>query len=157
MLDATTSGFRRSVTTTIATGALTVVAAGLTLATAGPASAAETAVSQKWTVQGLDSIQVSIRCPADMPYLKDQPFNQGRLVLGGIEVVEDGGIGVTMTSPYVGMLGKERGKYGNEYENERVVGAYGTATNWNGYPLGVTIIAHCTSVRKDGKEAVLFE
>jgi hypothetical protein len=153
MLEASNSGFRRYVTTTIATGALTAVAASLTLATAGPAWAAETSVSQNVTIKGLDSIKVSVRCPDDVPYLKDQIFNLARLVPRGIEVVEDGGIGVSM-DPNVGLSGTERGKFGNEYQNERVIGASGTATNWNGYPLAVTIIAHCTSIRTQGREAL---
>ena len=143
----------RFAVTATAISALASAVASLALATAGTASAEEVAVPQRQTIKAFDSIDVRVDCPDAAPYLINREYAPARMVPVGIEVIEDGGIGVTM-SPVPGREDTERGKVGNTYVNMRLIGANGTATNWNGFARDVTIIAHCTSDRLAGKEAV---
>lgn len=138
MFDTATSGRRRYLSTTIAAGALASFAAGLALTTAGTASADIATPEQLYTINGSDSIKVSIRCPGNAPYLKSRNYSD-RYVPYGIEVIEGAtGVNVSIVNVYKNAVGS-------------AVGAYGTATNWDPTkPQDVIIKAHCTSIRAEG-------
>ncbi len=130
----------------------TSATAGAALIGAGSASAAEGSVEQTYTINGSDSIKVSLRCPGNkavdgryLPYLVNRiyPTALGRVVPRGVDVFENGGVGVTMrgAADWVEL----KGVY---------VGAEGTATNWNTAPANVVIKLHCSDDYADAQQTM---
>ncbi|MCV7081745.1 hypothetical protein [Mycolicibacterium insubricum] len=103
----------------------TVVLASATLGSSivgiGVASATDTTVEQTFTLSGLNSIKVYVYCPQEAKYFLNHDYTPGRAVQKGVEVIESGGIGVSIANNS------------------------GTATNWNVSTSELKIITHCTS------------
>jgi hypothetical protein len=152
-------GLRRFLTATIAVAS---VASGLALCAAGPAYADETTVEQKYpAVPGGIKINLSAqKCPANAPYLKNHNYSPGRIVPNGLEVIEMGGIGVTMGTqmgpriPYnpPGGTGKHPAIAAvQESTAQFAIGTTGgTASNWGSEPGDVIVKLWCTSNSYDG-------
>ncbi|BBZ66541.1 hypothetical protein MINS_19700 [Mycolicibacterium insubricum] len=128
--------------------AATVVLASATLGSSilgtGVASATDTTVEKTYSMTALDTIPVVIVCPPEAKYLTRGHLAPGRIVPDGIEVIEDGGIGVNMNSHY-GAREEGRARSGATIIVEPINGGEGTATNWNTFGRKVKLIAHCTS------------
>lgn len=130
----------------------TSATAGAALIGAGSASAAEGSVEQTYTIKGSDSIKVSLRCPNNMsqdprylPYLVNRiyPTALSRVVPRGVDVFENGGVGVTM-----------RGAAGWVDQKGVYVGAEGTVTNYNTAPANVVIKLHCSDDYADAQQTI---
>lgn len=101
-----------------------------------------------------------MKCPASIPYLKNHNYSPGRVVPNGLEVIEMGGIGVTMGTelgprlPYNPPGGT--GKHPiidamQESTAQFAIGTNGgTATNWGTEPGDVIVKLWCTSNSRDG-------
>ena len=136
------------------TKALLVAGAAAALAGIGGGIAAaesQAATSREWVVNAFgeqvkpsDSISIpSLSCGAG-GYLKDADYSLGRVVPRGVEVVEPGGVGVTITDAKYGVMDPTGswwpviGTNGNK--------GWSTATNWDpfsGHDLSIKL--HCTS------------
>lgn len=137
--------------------AITVVPAGMAVAmfAAGPASAAESTVETRYTISQGSMATVGVRaqsCPADTPYLKDQNFSPGRLVPNGVEVIEMGGIGVSIGPAYGPKIpyNPPQGAGGFPGISNPTIQlatgiAGGTATNWGTEPRDFIVKLWCTS------------
>jgi hypothetical protein len=76
-------------------------------------------------------------CPSGYPWLLNKDLSPGRLVPKGIQVIENGGVGVTLYPPAT-------------TTGETVIGyADGSATNWTLNRQEVLVYASCTNNRDD--------
>lgn len=137
--------------------AITAIPAGLAVAmfAAGPASAAENTVEWHYTISKGSMATVNVRpqsCPAATPYLKDQNLSPGRLVPNGVEVIEMGGIGVSIGAEFGPKI---------PYNDPQGAGGFpgiakptiqlatgiagGTATNWGSDGRDFIVKLWCTS------------
>ena len=106
-------------------------------ATSGQVSGTESTVTvYERALKGLDSVSLpQFTCPSDYPWLYNADLSPGRIVPRGVQVIEPGGIGVTIGGEKADAEGHVIGwNFGG-----------GTATNWNMYPKHLTISAKCTS------------
>jgi hypothetical protein len=134
---------------TAGTAAL-LTGAGITAASASPASSDTTVVEAfRETVKPWDSITIpSLSCPTG--WLVDENLSPGRYVPKGVQVLEPGGVGATITAAdheYVTVDGLDGTKL--QYRpitgttNERGVS---TATNWDAFSSHELVInLHCTT------------
>ncbi|BBZ66533.1 hypothetical protein MINS_19620 [Mycolicibacterium insubricum] len=120
-------------------GALVGLAAIVALGTAGTASADDVTQEVKYTLQAGASIEVNVACPASARYLVNRRYDgaKGRIVPAGIDIAENGGVGVNMHA------------VSNNSESWST-GATGSATNWQTSPQDLTIKAHCSNNPNDG-------
>jgi len=131
----------------VAGAAAALVGIGGGIAAAGTRSTAST----EWAVDALheyvkpsDSISIpTLSCGAG-GYLKDADYSPGRIVPRGVEVVEPGGVGVTITHPTYGTMDPT----GSWWPTTGTDGNRGWsyATNWDpfsGHDLAIKL--HCTS------------
>jgi hypothetical protein len=143
MFSPTAGGVRRHITTTIAAGAVASLAASLALATAGTASA-DVLFSLRYDLKASESVSIpptecDVLHTQRLSYLVNRDYGPFPNVPPGIAVYQDGGVAVSMRRIY-------DFREGENY----VVGATGTATNWNAFPRSVTIVWHCTPGRALG-------
>jgi hypothetical protein len=86
-------------------------------------------VAFRETIKPWDSINIpSVACQFN--YLQDKHFSPGRLVPKGVQVVEPGGIGVTITKGTSSGIDSARGQ--------------SSATNWAFTNQELVIVLHCT-------------
>ncbi len=90
-----------------------------------------------------DVVIPSLTCPKQHPYLVDQNYSPGRIVPRGVQVLEPGGVGVTI--PFVQ----------KRVPNEPgwVIGTSGAgamATNYGFSDVKLTIRLHCSASPTDG-------
>lgn len=110
----------------------------------------QTATSTEWVVTAFgehvkpsDSIRIpSMSCGGG--YLKDADYSPGRVVPRGVEVIEPGGVGVTITHAKYGLM-DPTGKWWPVTGTDSMQG-WSTATNWDPFSgHDLTIKLHCTS------------
>lgn len=134
----------------------TGVVAGAAAALAGvgggiAAAESQPTTSREWVVNAFsehvkpsDSISIpSLSCGA-AGYLKDVDYSPGRVVPRGVEVVEPGGVGVTITDAKYGVM-DPTGSWWPVIGTNGLKG-WSTATNWDpfsGHNLAIKL--HCTS------------
>jgi hypothetical protein len=128
-------------------GAVAVVTGvGVTAAAASTSSDTVTVEAFRETVKPWDSIKIPSRsCPVG--YLHNQNYSPGRIVPAGVEVVEPGGVGVTIApGTENGPVWVENGRLVQPINGWDANEAYSGATNWD--PITsreVVIKIHCTS------------
>ena len=129
----------------VAAGAAAAVA-GVGVSTASAASTSSDTVTEAFreTIKPWDSVAVpSMACPAG--WLVNKDLSTGRYVPLGVEVVEPGLIGVTITGrDYDHAYGGD--KNSNPIKGTLSTGSFSSATNWD--PLGsreLVIKLHCTT------------
>lgn len=95
-------------------------------------------------VKPWDSITVPSRsCPSG--YLHNHNYSPGRMVPAGVEVVEPGGVGVTITKS-TGPVWVENGRLVQPINGYDANHAYSGATNWDPFASHELVIKlHCTS------------
>ncbi len=106
--------------------------------------------SNEWVVTAFnehvkpsDSIRIpSLSCGGG--YLMDKDYSPGRVVPRGVEVIEPGGVGVTITHAKYGLM-DSTGKWWPVIGTNSMTG-WSTATNWDPFSgHDLTIKLHCTS------------
>lgn len=141
----------------LAKGVVALVAAGaITGLGATAAMAAEPASSQEQfseIIKPLDSINIpNLVCSSG--YLEDVDYSPGRVVPRGVQVLEPGGIGVTIT----------KAKYGSAVNDEYwpligidTVNGPASATNWDPFTAKeLTVKLHCTNdLSKAAKKTII--
>lgn len=143
---------RRTLVKTVAV-AVAVAALGLTVAgTANAAGPGDTATAQSDVVvtrlnkevgSGKTITISDMTCPAGT-YLLNDALSPGRIVPRGVEVVEPGGIGVTIPFSTAQQVEKTPGHWVNALNGTSWAGAQ--ASNWNIFANGNLMIKlHCTS------------
>jgi hypothetical protein len=139
-----TSKTAKIVVVLAAAGALSGIGAGLA------AADSPTAASTNYTVEGMREYikpSASITVPSMScggGYLEDKDYSPGRLVPRGVEVIEPGGVGVTITHPKYGYM-DPTGSYWPLIGTDEHRG-WSHATNWDpftGHELQITL--HCTT------------
>ena len=130
----------------LVTAAAVAAVAGVGVTTASAASTSTETVTEAFreTIKPWDSITVpSMTCPAG--WLVNKDLSPGRYVPLGVEVVEPGLIGVTITGrDYDHAYGGD--KNSNPITGTLSTGSLSTATNWD--PFGsreLVIKLHCTT------------
>jgi hypothetical protein len=94
-------------------------------------------VAFREAIKPWDSINIPTRsCQGD--YLENKDYSPGRAVPRGVEVVEPGGIGVTITKSLGDMYG---GPYASGIDSAR---GQSSATNWGFTSQELGIVLHCT-------------
>ena len=97
-------------------------------------------------VKPWDSIKIpSASCPGS--YLHDHDYSPGRIVPAGVEVVEPGGVGVTIApGTEKGPVWAENGRLVQPIDGWDANQAYSGATNWDPVTSREVVIKiHCTS------------
>jgi hypothetical protein len=132
---------RSAVAVTLATAA----AAGVVLAEAGSAEAGTlTSVEGYRTTLGpLQSVGLpTMKCPAGT-YLHNADYSPGRLVPHGVQVVENGDVGVTISGATKAAIQPKGLPLGvSVYDGTE---GSASATNWSLFPRAVAIILVCTT------------
>jgi hypothetical protein len=121
-----------------------IAGVGITSASAATASSDTVTEAFRETIKPWDSITVpSMTCPAG--WLVNKDLSPGRYVPLGVEVVEPGLIGVTITGrDYESAYGGD--KNNNPISGTLSTGSFSSATNWD--PFGsreLVINLHCTT------------
>jgi hypothetical protein len=117
------------------------------VATADASSSSEPSVTThevfRETVKPWDSIKIpSLMCPTG--YLHNKDYSPGRIVPRGVEVVEPGGVGVTITHAD-GPVWVENGGLVQPISGTDADHSYSGATNWDPFTSReVAIKLHCT-------------
>ncbi len=131
----------------VAATALAFTAIGGAVATADSASTSEPTVTTyevfRETVKPWDSIKIpSLMCPTG--YLHNQDYSPGRMVPRGVEVVEPGGVGVTITHGD-GPVWVENGRLIQPISGTDADHSYSGATNWDPFTSREVVVKlHCT-------------
>jgi hypothetical protein len=144
-MNRTTKTKKTLVRSTLAVTIATAVAAGVLLAEAGSAEAGSlTSVEAYRTTLGpLQSVGLpTMKCPAGT-YLHNADYSPGRLVPGGVQVVENGGVGVSMSGSTVAAVQPKGLPLGVKVKDTTAVPA--SATNWALASREVVIILNCTT------------
>ena len=131
--------------------------AGLGAGAAAADSTSTTATDGKtWTVDAYSKTLApweSVTIPSmscQFGYLQDVDKSPGRWVVRGVEVIEPGGVGVTITSPMLGYGGDPNGDWAPIIGTDSVNAGMSTATNWDPFSSHeLTIKLHCTSDIED--------
>ena len=131
-------------------GAVVSVVSTLMLATAGTASADDQPQTNNISLGPSESKNVQFMCPPAAPYLVNKRYVTGRMAPNGVEVIEDGGVGVSMQNDGLSREWEAQQAEpitvgGRPWVKLPNRGARGSATNWNTFPREVNIILHCTS------------
>ena len=133
--------------TLVAVTAAAITGIGGAVATAddttGPAASVTTYEVFRETVKPWDSIKIpSFGCPTG--YLHNADYSPGRMVPPGVEVVEPGGVGVTITQT-TGPVWIENGRLVQPQDRTDADHSYSGATNWDPFTSHEVVInAHCT-------------
>ena len=111
--------------------------------TTEPASSVTTYEVFRATVKPWDSIRIpDLRCPTG--YLHDNDYSPGRMVPRGVEVVEPGGVGVTITHT-TGPVWVENGRLVQPQDRSDSDHSYSGATNWDPFTSHEVVVKlHCT-------------
>ena len=132
---------RSTLTATLATA----VAAGVLLAEAGSAEAGTLTSVERYraTLGPLQSVGLpDMTCPAGT-YLHNANYSPGRLVPPGVQVVENGGVGVSMSGATVADVQPKGLPLGVQVKDTTATPA--SATNWALSPRELVIILVCTT------------
>ena len=132
---------RSTLTATLATA----VAAGVLLAEAGSAEAGTLTSVERYraTLGPLQSVGLpDMACPAGT-YLHNANYSPGRLVPPGVQVVENGGVGVSMSGATVAAVQPKGLPLGVEVKDTTAAPA--SATNWSLSSRELVIILVCTT------------
>jgi hypothetical protein len=132
---------RSTLTATLATA----VAAGVLLAEAGSAEAGTLTSVERYraTLGPLQSVGLpDMACPAGT-YLHNANYSPGRLVPPGVQVVENGGVGVSMSGATVAAVQPKGLPLGVEVKDTTAPPA--SATNWSLSSRELVIILVCTT------------
>ena len=132
---------RSTLTATLATA----VAAGVLLAEAGSAEAGTLTSVERYraTLGPLQSVGLpDMACPAGT-YLHNANYSPGRLVPPGVQVVENGGVGVSMSGATVAAVQPKGLPLGVQVKDTTAVPA--SATNWSLSSRELVIILVCTT------------
>ena len=132
---------RSTLTATLATA----VAAGVLLAEAGSAEAGTLTSVERYraTLGPLQSVGLpDMKCPAGT-YLHNANYSSGRLVPHGVQVVESGGVGVSMSGATVAAVQPKGLPLGVQVKDTTAVPA--SATNWSLSSRELVIILVCTT------------
>ena len=132
---------RSTLTATLATA----VAAGVLLAEAGSAEAGTLTSVERYraTLGALQSVGLpDMTCPAGT-YLHNANYSPGRLVPPGVQVVENGGVGVSMSGATVAAVQPKGLPLGVEVKDTTAAPA--SATNWSLSSRELVIILVCTT------------
>lgn len=144
MLHTTNSGLRRYLSTTITAFALASIAAGLTLATAGTASADDRTPEESFTAPLGDNDPIpNIDCPGNAPYLVSA-IGGGGSVPNGVDVIAGPGVGVYVEAVY-NVNSNASGVRGHT-----AIPPTNSDIQPDSAPQQVTIRLHCTSNRDAG-------
>jgi hypothetical protein len=139
------TSLRSTLTATLVATVATAVAAGLLVAEAGNAQAGTlTSVERYRTTLGpLQSVGLpEMTCPAGT-YLHNADYSPGRLVPPGVQVVENGGVGVSMSGATVADVQPKGLPLGVQVKDTTATPA--SATNWALAPRELVIILVCTT------------
>ena len=110
--------------------------------TTGPAASVTTYEVFRETVKPWDSIKIpSFGCPTG--YLHNADYSPGRLVPLGVQVVENGGVGVSMSGATVADVQPKGLPLGVQVKDTTATPA--SATNWALAPRELVIILVCTT------------
>ena len=123
----------------------TAVAAGVLLAEAGSAEAGTLTSVERYraTLGPLQSVGLpDMTCPAGT-YLHNANYSPGRLVPPGVQVVENGGVGVSMSGATVAAVQPKGLPLGVEVKDTTAAPA--SATNWSLSSRELVIILVCTT------------
>jgi len=123
----------------------TTVAAGVMVAQAGSAEAGTLTSVQRYgiTLDPLQSVALpNMSCPAGT-YLYNVNYSPGRLVPHGVQVVENGGVGVSMSGSTAAEVQPKGLPLGIKVKDTTAVPA--SATNWSLASREVVIILVCTT------------
>jgi hypothetical protein len=133
----------------VGTAALVLTAVGGAVATADgtddPAPTVRTYEVLREVVKPWDSIRIpSASCPGG--YLHNHNYSPGRMVPAGVEVVEPGGVGVTIAKgAEKGPVWTENGRLVQPIDGWDADQAYSGATNWDPFASHEVVIkVHCT-------------
>jgi hypothetical protein len=140
----------------LAAAAMTGIGAGLAAAASPTASSTTnyTVEGMRQYIRPLESITVPTMLCGSGGYLQDRDYSPGRIVPRGVQVIEPGGVGVTITNPTYGSM-DPTGSF------RPLIGTYGhsgwsSATNWafTGHELQINL--HCTTdINQAAKEPVV--
>jgi hypothetical protein len=123
----------------------TTVAAGVMVAEAGSAEAGTLTSVQRYgiTLDPLQSVALpTMSCPAGT-YLYNVNYSPGRLVPHGVQVVENGDVGVTISGATKAAIQPKGLPLGvSVYDGTE---GSASATNWSLFPRAVAIILVCTT------------
>jgi hypothetical protein len=129
----------------VATAAVAFTAIGGAVATADSASERTVTTYEVFreTVKPWDSIKIpSLMCPTG--YLHNQDYSPGRIVPRGIEIVEPGGVGVTITQGD-GPVWVENGRLIQPISGTDAEHSYSGATNGDPFTSREIVVKlHCT-------------
>ena len=133
--------------TLVAVTAAAITGIGGAVATADGATGAARTVTTyevfRETVKPWDSIKIPSRsCPGG--YLHNHNYSPGRMVPAGVEVVEPGGVGVTIAKA-TGPVSVENGRLIQPISGYDANHAYSGATNWDPFASHELVLKlHCT-------------
>src|SRR6478609_154457 len=136
---------RSTLTATLTATIATTLAAGVLLAEAGSAEAGTLTSVERYraTLGPLQSVGLpDMTCPAGT-YLHNANYSPGRLVPPGVQVVENGGVGVSMSGATVAAVQPKGLPLGVEVKDTTAAPA--SATNWSLSSRELVIILVCTT------------
>ena len=137
---------RSTLAATLAATIATAVAGGLLLAEAGSAEAGGTLTSvegYRATLNPLQSVGLpDLKCPTGS-YLHNANYSSGRLVPHGVQVVESGGVGVSMSGATVAAVQPKGLPLGVQVKDSTA--GPSSATNWDLSSHELVIILVCTT------------
>jgi hypothetical protein len=139
------TSLRSTLTATLTATMATAVAAGLLLTQAGSAQAGTLTSVERYraTLGPLQSVGLpEMTCPAGT-YLHNADYSPGRLVPPGVQVVENGGVGVSMSGATVADVQPKGLPLGVQVKDTTTVPA--SATNWALGSRELIIILVCTT------------
>jgi hypothetical protein len=131
----------------VGVAAAAVTGLGGAVATADSSSTSEPTVATyevfRETVKPWDSIRIpSLMCPTG--YLHNKDYSPGRMVPRGVEIVEPGGVGVTITHGD-GPVWVENGRLVQPISGTDADHSYSGATNWDPFTSREVVVKfHCT-------------
>ena len=109
-----------------------------------PVSSTHTVEVFREVIKPLDSITIPSRS-CDYGYLENASYSPGRLVPKGVEIVEPGGVGVTIThtkGPVIEMNGRRL----EVMRSTDAQHSYSGATNWDPFTSREVVVRfHCTT------------
>ena len=144
-MNRTTTSTKTLVRSALAVSIATAVAAGVLLAEAGSAEAGTLTSVERYraTLGPLQSVMLpNLACPAGT-YLHDADYSAGRTVPNGVQVVENGGVGVSMSGATVAAVQPKGLPLGVQVKDTTAGPA--SATNWALSNRELVIILVCTT------------
>jgi len=140
-----TSRTAKIVVVLAAAAALSGVGAGLAAADSpAPSSTTNYTVDgMRQYIRPLESITVPTMLCGSGGYLQDREYSPGRIVPPGVQVIEPGGVGVTITNPTYGSM-DPTGSFWPLIGTDGKRGWY-TVTNWDLTGHEQLVKLHCTT------------